>query len=171
MSPARGSWPRSHDRLPLSWTERKGNAGRREPCRVCELLQDARVGAYRGRETALTTSKAPRMGINYQRLYDYPLSGVDQALRRPSGEIAVYQNGQAGWPARAFTDCCRSCSSGQTAGWVWSAACSRAIGLTSTPGCAGGPGIAALHHRWPMLAAANMGTLPFDIGSRQLPAS
>ena len=25
------------------------------------------------------------MGINYQRLYDYRLSGVDQALRRPSG--------------------------------------------------------------------------------------
>ena len=31
------------------------------------------------------------MGINYQRLYDYPLSGVDQALRQAVwAEIAVY---------------------------------------------------------------------------------
>ena len=32
------------------------------------------------------------MGINYQRLYDYRLSGVDQALRQAVwAEIAVYQ--------------------------------------------------------------------------------
>jgi hypothetical protein len=43
------------------------------------------------------------MGINYQRLYDYRLSGVDQALRQAIWtEIAVYQNGQTGWPARVL---------------------------------------------------------------------
>jgi hypothetical protein len=43
------------------------------------------------------------MGINYQRLYDYRLSGVDQALRQAVwAEIAVYLHGKTGWPARVL---------------------------------------------------------------------
>jgi hypothetical protein len=43
------------------------------------------------------------MGINYQRLYDYRLSGVDQALRQAVwAEIAAYLHGKTGWPARVL---------------------------------------------------------------------
>ena len=43
------------------------------------------------------------MGINYQRLYVYRLSGVDQALRQAVwAEIAVYLRGNTRWPARVL---------------------------------------------------------------------
>ena len=52
---------------------------------------------------AASTGEAARMGIRDQRLYDYRLSGVDQALRQAVwAEIAVYLHGKTGWPARVL---------------------------------------------------------------------
>jgi len=43
------------------------------------------------------------MGINDQRLYDYrPRAWTRRSRQAVWTEIAVYQNGKTGWPARVF---------------------------------------------------------------------
>lgn len=50
------------------------------------------------------------MGINCQRLYDYRLSGADQALRQAVwAEIAVCLHGKTGWPAERWAVDVRGC--------------------------------------------------------------